>query len=331
MNYSAKYDCRRVLLQPSLRLCLALVLFASGCTSPETHRKIVAVPLTVTGVPMLTERTGLDEAASQAHLEVDWNGPTERNAQIQVDRIQEAIRGDAYGVVVTPYSSFGLNTSIRTALSKNIPVVVVDSPLILRPSPHLSFVLEDMPAGAALMQKELDQVLHGRGRIGILGIDPLSNGSDARADALAAALSSQSPEIVVASRVRGPINTGYLEIAAEKMLREHPDLDAIVAMTGRAGTSAAAAIRALHPTHAVHLLAYDGTLEMTLLIRHGQADAILVQDLRGMGFRAIKNIVADRHGKPVTASMTFAPTLVTRENLDHEAVQHLMEMHWGKS
>jgi ribose transport system substrate-binding protein len=325
MNRPLKHSCLNAMLFP------ALLLFAQGCTSPKAHRQILAVPLTATGVPMLTERTGIEEAASHAHLDVDWNGPTERDAQGQIDRMQEAIRAEAYGIVVTPYSSFGLNTSIRAALSKNIPVVVVDAPLTLRPSPHLSFVLEDMPAGAILMQQRLNQVLHGHGSIGILGIDPMSDGSDARADALSAALAAHSPDIAIASRVRGPINSGYLEIAAEQMLREHPGLDAIVAMTGRAGTSAAQAIRTLRPTHPVCLLGYDGTLEMMFLLRHGEADAVLVQDLRGMGSRAVQNIVNDKNGVPVTPTILLPPRLATRDNLDDEAIQHLMVMHWGNS
>ena len=307
-----------------LLACVAV----AGCGRSPLSKTIVAVPLTATGEPMRTEHVGIQEAAFREQLAVDWNGPGERDAKWQVDRIQQAIHARAYGIVVTPFSTFGVNTSIREALAAGIPVAVVGAALPLSPAPHLSFVLEDMDAAAAMLQANLQHSMQGAGKLAILGADPLSNGSETRALALEEALRRHSPQIEVVARVPGPVNAGFLDIAAQQLLEQHPEVNAIVALTARAGVSAARAIRRAHLTHPVHLVSYDFTLDMMLLLRHGEADAVLVQNLRGMGACAVRNLVSDRRGKSVAAIQTFEPTLVTRENIDAESTQQLMLLHW---
>jgi ribose transport system substrate-binding protein len=314
------------------RLCGMLVctgiLLLTGCRSSSRGDVIVAVPLTASGPPMMTERTGIQEAANEHRLKLDWNGPSERNAQWQVDALHKAVRDHPYGIIVTPYSAFGLNITIREAIAHRIPVVVVASPLEIPPTPYLSFVLEDTRAGARLVQRRLQTLTGDTGEVALLGIDPESNGSDQRAAALEQALREHSPSIRVVDRVRGPMSFGYLEIAAEKLLQQHPRLDAIVTMTARAGTSTAEAIRRIHPRHPVRLIVYDGTFPAMLLLRHNEVDSILIQDLRGMGYRAVQNLVANHQGRPVASSVFFPPQLATRDNVDSEAIQQLMLQHW---
>ncbi len=307
-------------------LCVHLLFL--GCDRWHNSVSVVAVPLTAAGAPMLTERTGLEEATVREGLLLDWNGPGERDTPWQVDRIQTAIQERPYGIVVTPFSTFGVNTSVREALARKIPVVIVGSPLPLPPEKHLSFVLEDIAEGGFLLQAHLDKVLGHRGRIAVFGMDPLSTGSDARAAAFERALRLRSPGIEVIARVPGPINAGYLDLAAEQLIRAHPELDAIVAMSASAGMSAARAIRGAKLSHPIHLLSSDFTLDTMLLVRHGEAEAVLVQDLRGMGVRAVQNLVADHAGKAVPAVVSFRPTLVTRNNIDEEGTQQLMLLQW---
>jgi ABC-type sugar transport system substrate-binding protein len=128
----------------------------------------------------------------------------------------------------------------------------------------------------------------------------------------------------------GSFSIGSSELVAERVIRERPGLKAIVALTPREGYSAAAAVHALHAEDRVRVIACDQTLEVLMLLRQGAIDALLIQDMRGMGSAGVDNIIAQHHHRPVTSPVYFKPWLVTRENIDDEHVQQLLLMHRGQ-
>ena len=89
-------------------------------------------------------------------------------------------------------------------------------------------------------------------------------------------------------------------------------------------------MHALHAENRVRVIACDQTLEVLMLLRQGTIDAILIQDMRGMGSTAVDNIIAEHHHRRVTSPVYFKPWLVTRENIDEERIQQLLLMHRGQ-
>lgn len=292
------------------------------------HNRIVVIPRFSSDARWLSEHVGIGEAAASAKHDVYWSGPSgEANVEEQAALADRAIHGGAYGIIIEPSTFFTMNRAIREALAHDIPVVVLGEHIDIAPSPHLSFMLSDVAEAGRLIAGRLDTILHGRGEVAIFGLDPQTPGNVERSDAIEAALRQNAPEIHVVEKMVGSFSIGSSELVAERVIRERPKLKAIIALTPREGYSAAAAVHALHAEDRVRVIACDQTLAVLMLLRQGALDAILIQNMRGMGTAAVDNIIAEHHHRPVTSPAYFKPTLVTRENIDDERVQQLLLMH----
>lgn len=310
---------------------LCAVLCMNACHRAPMHNRIVVVPRFSSDARWLSEHVGIGEATALAKLDVYWNGPSgEANVQEQTELAERAIHGGAYGIIIEPSTFFTMNRAIREALAHNIPVVVLGEHIDIAPSPHLSFVLSDVSEAGRLIAGRLNTILQGHGEVAIFGLDPQTPGNVERSDAIEASLKENAPEIHVVEKMVGSFSIGSSEQVAERVIREHPELKAIVTLTARDGYSAAAAVHALHAEDRVHVIACDQTLEVLMLLRQGAIDSILIQDMRGMGSTAVNNIVAEHHRQPVKPFVYFKPWLITRENIDDEHIQQLLLMHRGQ-
>jgi ribose transport system substrate-binding protein len=292
------------------------------------HDRVVVIPRLATDAPWLSEHVGIAEGAERAKLEFYSNGPSEEpSVQTQIELADRAIREGAYGIVAEPTSLFAMNRVIQKALAKRIPVVILSEPIGLPTARHLSFVLNDVKETGRLTATRLQTILHGRGEVAIVGLDPQAPGNIERSDSIDASLRQIAPEIHIVEKVVGSFSIGYSEQAAERAIREHPDLKAIVALNEREGYSAAAAVRASGAEGRVLVISCDQSLRVLLILRQGGIDSLVIRDMRGMGAAAVSNIAADRLGKDVVSPIFLKPLLVTRENIGDENIQQLLMMH----
>jgi ABC-type sugar transport system substrate-binding protein len=299
----------------------------TGCKSRPSSERIFAITSDLEQSP-LTERVGIEEAAYRANVSVYWNGPRNLDVQRQIDLVASAVRARSYGIAINPASLFADKTSIRSALLARIPVVILLDPVRIEPAPHLYFVLEDTRASATLVSQRLNRVLGGAGEVAILGLNPSYPGSINRFQDVEAALRRDCPGIRVDDSVVEPFGYGYLEIGAERILRGDPGVRAIVALNVQSGMAAVAAARNLHIAKKVRVIVFDSSLELFVLLRRGDIDSLVVQDMRGIGSKAVSDIVADRKGQYAPQTAYLQPMLVTRDNIGEEEVQQFLLMNW---
>lgn len=307
--------------------CCLVALLLVGCNTHLPRNQIVAITSDLEQ-SSLSERVGIEEAAHNANVNVYWNGPRNLDVQRQIELIASAVHADSYGIAITPASLFADKTSIRDALLARIPVVVLLDSVYIAPAPHLYFVLEDTRASAVLVSERLKHISGGSGEVAVLGLNPLYPGSVKRFDDLEAAIQRDCPELRVDDNVVEPFGYGYQELGAERILRDHPNLKAIVALNVRSGMAAAAAIRNLNSANRVQVIVFDQSLELFVLLRRGDIDSIVIQDMRGIGAQAVSDIVADRHGHEAPQVSYLKPMLITRANINDEAVQQFLLMNW---
>lgn len=306
---------------------LAVTFLAMGCNRHFARRQINAIP-SHNERNVLTERVGMEEAAAQAHVDIYWNGPSDWDVQRQIDLMESAIHEHSYGIVVNPASLFAINTAIRDALSAQIPVVILLEPAQIAPSPHLYFVLEDTRASATLVAQRLGELVKGPGEVTILGNNPLFPGSMERYQDLEDVLHRDCPNLRLDDRNVTDAGHDLSEIDAEQILRDRPALNAIVALDPQSAEVVVAAIHNRHIRNKVHIIVYDQSDELFILLRRGDIDSIVVQDMREMGKKAVADIIADREGMHVPNMSYLKPVLVTRGNIDEESIQQLLVMNW---
>jgi ribose transport system substrate-binding protein len=305
-----------------------LLAAAQGCHSSAASREITAIPLFSTWSVAYCERAGLREAIAGTPLRLEFNGPSDGNAQRQIDLVSDAVKRRVYGIVLEPRSLYAANDVIRTALRNAIPVVVLLHPIPLAPAEHLSFVLEDGKASAQLIAQRIQHIAPHGARIMILGVDSLMAGGRERFADVEEAIHAESPASVIVRRVVRAPNIPEFSRALDEAMDEQPNVDIVVSLVSHASYAAASVLHRRRTFAKIHLIAVDQNAETLYALRLGEVDSVVVQDLRQMAHVAIQNIEQDRGHEPVAPVTAVKPILVTRENIDSEAVQRVLLMNW---
>lgn len=313
---------------------LCLLVFALCCSACRRtpNLTIAIIPRDTAEEIWVSEHGGATDAAYKQNLEVDWNGPTrDDDVEQQISLSERAIHSGDYGLILSPNNSFALDTVIQRALSNKIPVVIVGAPIPIAPQSGLSFVLNDTGKMGSLAADRAAEVLHGKGKILLLGVDALSPGSVERADAFQRALSDKAPGISVVEEVSGSMSFGQAELASEQAIAAHPDLSAIFAVGINETRAAAAAVRSQKSANRIKVIGCDQTFDLLFLLRRGIIDSLVVEDTRAMGSMAVQQIIMERHGQAVPRQRFVEPLLVTRGNVDEDRIQKVLSSRWRPS
>jgi ribose transport system substrate-binding protein len=217
-----------------------------------------------------------------------------------------------------------LISPVRSALANGIPTVIISSPLAMPPGDHLFYLLNNEERGGELGAERASMILHGHGKVAILGIDPDISGIMTRARSLEETLSHTNPGIQIVTNAIGSFNVPHEQQMAEETLKAHPDLDVIVALTAVSGHGALSALASSGNTR-VKVICYDPN---DTSFDDPSLDSMILQDTRSMGHEAVRIILASLRDEPLPPQRKFEPTLVTRENVSSSNVENLSSMAW---
>lgn len=301
------------------------LLFSAGCHRPSTVT-IAVIPRTSGSLLWEPEHRGAQDAAESIGAQIYWNAPTrEDDVAGQIALIEHVVAGNYQGLVLTPNQSLALITPVRRALAHGLPIVIVSSPIPVPAGDNLSYILNDEQEGGRIAARRVAQLLHGRGTIAILGINPDIAGIMVRAQSFEHSLAQNSPEIHIVERHTGSFNVPHEQEVAEEALEAHPDLDAIVTLMWSSARGAMSTIDNNPKKFRAKVISFDPE---DILFTSPSLDSVVVQNTRKMGNLAVRLIHARLSGKSAPALITLEPILVTRANANSEEVRHMTTMDW---
>lgn len=309
-------------LQSALKIFAPLLLaFAIGCRADPPA--IAVIPRT-TGLSLWEpEHSGAELAAEERGIKIYWNAPTrEDDVQGQIALIERVIDKQFAGLILSPDQTLALMTMVRRAVSKGIPTVIVGSALPLEPGGKLSYVLSDDEEAGRMAGTRIGEILHGEGRVAIVGIDPDIAGILDRVRSFEATLAEQYPDIHITEKRMGSFNVPYEQQTTEEILASHPDLNAILAVTSDATRGAYSALTELHKAGIVKLVGCDQDLLLPLTT--GEIDSVIAEDTYQMGYRAVEILSQQRQGKTVVSLTKIKPQLVTKDNLNTPEIRRML-------
>lgn len=319
---------RRVMEQPHLRLAgLAIVVgvWCVGCHS-KPPMTIAVIPRTSGNGLWEPEHGGAESAAVDKGVHIYWNAPTrEDDVEGQIALVEQVISRGYQGLVLAPDQALALITPVRRALSHGVPTVIIGSPLPIPPGGKLSYILNDEEAGGRIAAQRVAALLHGRGSVAVLGVNPDVSGIMTRARSFEMFLAQNYPDIHVVKRL-GSFNVLHEQQVAEETLKANPDTDAIVGLMWTSARGAMSAIEGVPERRRVKVIAFDSDSGTEFEVN--SLDSVIAQDTREMGNRAVNEIYDSYHGRPVTESILLEPTLITRENVDTPEIRRLLSMDW---
>lgn len=270
--------------------------------------------------------SGAQTVATGLGYRLYFNAPSrEDDVDRQIALVEQVVASRYQGLVLAPEQSLALMTPVRRALGSGMLTVVVSTPLSIPPDRNLFYVLNDEREGCRLAADRIAQLTGGKGTIAILGIRGDAAGVVVRAALLEQLLTAQLPGIDIVERRAGTSNVAHEQQGAEEVLREHPGLQVLIALTSVSTHAAISAAEESSATRAVRVIGFDPD---SLPFENPALDSLVVPDVEGMGEQAIRVIAARRKGRPMPERVELKPVLVTRDNMNSPRVRELLLMDW---
>jgi ribose transport system substrate-binding protein len=269
--------------------------------------------------------TGAQDAANRLGLNIYWNAPTrEDDVTGQINLIERAVRDRVQGLILAPDQALALITPVRRAIARGIPTVVIGSALPIPPGNNLSYIVNDDDEGGRIAAQRAAFLLHGKGSVVLLGINPAITGIMTRARSCEQFLTANYPDIHIVEARMGSFSFPHEQQMAEETLKDHPNLDVIIALTWASARGSISTIENSVQARKIKVIGFDPT---GLLFEAKTLDSVILQNTREMGNRAVRMIDAHRHGQPMQEVVVLRPMLVTRENVGSDKVRIMTTMH----
>jgi ribose transport system substrate-binding protein len=300
-------------------------LAVAGCR--RTHPVIAVIPRTC-GTPLWEpEHVGVADVARSSGLDIYWNAPMrDDDIQTQISLVEKAQARGLAGIIVSPIKTLPMRTPIRRLLAHGASVVVIGTELGIPPGGKLAYVLNDEQLGGQMAARRIGSILHGEGAIAILGIDPQLMSNTTRERGFEATLALEFPHIRVAVRRLGLSNVPQEQQAAEELLHNGENINAIVALSLASTRGAYYALVEFGKDNVIKLVGFDQDLLPP--IRTGGIDSVVAQNTYEMGRVAMGLMDRELHGTADASEVHIAPVLMTRENIDSPEIRRILNLKW---
>jgi ribose transport system substrate-binding protein len=272
------------------------------------------------------EHGGAEVAAVHANAHIYWNAPTrEDDVEGQIAIVNQVINKGYQGLVLAPDQALALIAPVRRALARGIPTVILGSPLPLPAGENLSYILSDEETAGRIAAQRVAELLHGRGSVAVLGVNPDIAAIMIRTRSLELSLAQEYPNIHVIKKM-GSFDFLHEQQMAEETLKANPEVKVIVGMMWASARAAISAVEQTPGFGETKVIAFDPDGVPPFDI--GFVDSVIKQDTRTMGQLAVDLIDGERHGRAMPALIKLQPLLITRENMDSPEIRRLTSMDW---
>ena len=266
---------------------------------------------------------GVAEEARGKNLHIYWNAPSDDTDKGgQLDLVSAYETNHYGGLILAPIDTMASRSILLETAQDHIPVVVIDDVGAPKPNRYLSYVSNDEQAGGRLAAERVARLLKGRGSIAVIGISGGVASNTVRENAFEDAIAQIAPRIEVKMR-SGDANVTRQQQIVQAIITSPDRIDAIVALSASATRGAFYAKIAAKPHSKLPLIGFDQTLLVPL--ETGDIDAIIGQNTREIGRRAMRNLIAQMHGEPTPGITLIPPILITRDNLHSPDILRLWD------
>lgn len=327
----------QILIMSAERLVAVLLigLLTAACGPSETAHgphpyRIAVIPKGTTHEFWKSVHAGAVKAereldARGVPTEVIWQGPVredDRDQQIQL--VENFTTRQVSAIVLAPLDAKALVRPVATAVAGGIPVVVIDSGL--DSEVPVSFVATDNHQGGVLAARHMSELLGGTGKVALFRYAVGSASTEAREQGFLDEIASHPGlEVVSSTEYAGPTRETAYRTAQALVNRFGDELDGAFAVNESSTVGLTLALKeAGRAGGAVALIGFDAGSQSIEDLERGDVQALIVQDPLRMGYRGVLNAVEAIEGRPVPARVDTGVVLVTRENMDTDAVRLLL-------
>lgn len=301
-------------------LPVMLALLLAGCAAiPQdapTSRYKVALIAKSTGLEFWNAVfTGAQAAATEYNIELTVTAPDdEEDFEGQNALIENAVEEGAKAIIFSAIDYEANAAAIDAAAQAGVVIINIDSQVN---SDYVSAYIgvDNYGAGRMAAQSALDGV-SGQLRVGLVNYEVNgANGRDRAAGACDAFQESGRAEVIATVQTHPNSEDARRDVL--EMLRDHPEINVLVALSEPIGVGTARAVHQMQRADDLWLVAFDSNGETVDALQNGAVDALIVQNSYSMGYFGVQSAykMLAGQGSSVETNNVTAAAVVTRDNM----------------
>lgn len=258
-----------------------------------------------------------------------YGPPAEADIDQQVSILEDVISSGPDAIVIASTSSDATVPALEEAIAKGIPVITIDNKV--KTDKVNSFLATDnLKAGGMAAEFMVEQLkakygdLKGKA-VGVVsamaGVQVLIDRDTGFADKI----KELAPELTVLEPRYVDNDMTKAMSAAEDMLTANDNLIGIFADNNTTGSGTSRVISQLGKANDVFVVAFDSDAEEVTGLSEGSIKALVLQDPYGMGYKGVDYAIQALEGKQVPAKVDTGATLVTKDNMNQDAIKGLLD------
>lgn len=232
-------------------------------------------------------KEGAEKAAKERGCHLEYNGPQAANIDENLRLFDMAVNAKADGILTYVQDEDPYTPHINNAIYSGIPVITIDSDA--EKSMRYSYIGTDNVYAGRVAASVLLEGVKGDARIGIIIGGKVTNQLQ-RVEGF----KSYIENFTKAKIVDIESSDSYVveaKIAAERMVRENPNINCLFCASALDGIGASDAVSDLKRNDIV-IVCFDNLPETLELIKRGEIYASIVQDPYDMGYKGV-NLMMD--------------------------------------
>jgi ribose transport system substrate-binding protein len=311
---------------------LVVAALAAACDSSHAARetfRIAMVPKGSSHQFWKSVHCGAAQADEEfADVEIVWKAPLGEGDVAQQIALLETFTADRFdGICVAPLDMHGLLGAVRTAIDRDVAVLIFDSPLAHCDLPLVGTVATDNRRGGEMAGAELARLLNGEGNVIVLRYMNGSYSTNLREEGCRSEL-AKFPRIRVLAddAYAGPDESHAVEVA-ERLLATHGDRVQGVFCSNESTASGFLTALARDPrglAKRIRVVGFDTSERIVAALESGTLAATVVQDPTKMGYAAISTMRAHLRGEATQSVVETGQTLITPETMDEPGMRALL-------
>ena len=296
-----------------------------GSSSPLAGRTIALLNGDNLDPYFLSIWAGASAEAKKLGIHLLEQAPTAHDYTLQLPIFNDLVAKQVDGIIFAPDSKTAFRQAYATAHGAGIPVVLVNDTMALEKNdPNvLSFKGSDPTLLGVLGAKSLAKAVGGSGLVSVINGYSGNQNEELRGVGFMDTIKKDNPGMTILPQQYdlGDISKAYAIATSE--IQANPNLKGIYAVDSFTGQGVGTAIKGVHATGRIKLVAVDAEPQEVQLMRDGVIQALIAQQPFKMGVSAVDDLVLAIQGKAsqVQRSLILNPIEVTPQNIDTEAMK----------
>lgn len=285
--------------------------------------EIAVIPKGTTNPFWKTVHAGAVKAEKELGIKTIWTGAEnedDRNQQIQI--VQNFISRGVTAIVLAPLDDTALVRPVEEAVSRGIPVIIIDSGL--KSEKYNSFVATDNAQGGRLGAEQLGKVMNGKGKALMLRYAEGSDSTNKREEGFLEVMKAKFPgiQLVSTDQYAGVTKESAMQ-ASQNLLNKFADIEGIFCPNESSAFGMMRALENSGKAGKIKFVGFDASEGLLEGLKKGEIQGLVAQDPFDMGYQGVKTAFAAIQGKPVNKRVPTRLMMVTPENMNNPEVKEV--------